>query len=48
MIFCDQLAAELVSIAGVHMVSEQFDERLINRRVRIHCLGEKLWIGPLP
>ena len=34
MIFCDQLEAELLSIAGVHLVNEEIDPRLLRRRVR--------------
>lgn len=48
MIFCDQLAAELLSIAGVYLVSEDINQGLLNRRVRVHCDGEKLVLSPLP
>ncbi len=48
MIFCDQLHAELLSIAGVYLVNEDIDQRLLNRRVRVHCDGEKLVLNPLP
>ncbi len=48
MIFCDQLNAELLSIAGVYLVNEDIDQRLLNRRVRVHCDGEKLVLTPLP
>jgi septum site-determining protein MinC len=48
MIFCDQLDAELLSIAGVYMVNEAIDQRLINRRVRITTDGERLVLAPLP
>ncbi len=48
MIFCDQLAAELLSIAGVYLVNEDIDPGLLNRRVRVHCDGEKLVLSPLP
>jgi septum site-determining protein MinC len=48
MIFCDQLDAELLSIAGVYMVNENIDQRLINRRVRITCAGEGLVLSPVP
>jgi septum site-determining protein MinC len=48
MIFCDQLDAELLSIAGVYMVNEAIDQRLINRRVRITTDGERLMLAPLP
>jgi septum site-determining protein MinC len=48
MIFCDQLEAELLSIAGVYMVNEAIDPRLINRRVRVGCDGERLVLAPVP
>ena len=48
MIFCDQLEAELVSIAGVYLVSEDVDPRLRGKRVRVWCDGERLLIGPFP
>ena len=48
MIFCDQLDAELLSIAGVYMVNEAIDQRLINRRVRITTDGERLALAPVP
>ena len=48
MIFCDQLDAELLSIAGIHLVSEQIDERLLKKRARVACDGEKLVVAPLP
>ncbi|MCB1883220.1 MAG: septum site-determining protein MinC [Geminicoccaceae bacterium] len=44
MIFCDQLHAELVSIAGIHLVSEAIEARFIGRRVRIRCHQERLVI----
>jgi septum site-determining protein MinC len=48
MIFCDQLDAELISIAGVYLVNEAIDTRLINRRVRVVCDGERLVLSPVP
>jgi len=48
MIFCDQLEAELLSIAGVYLVSEDIDPRLRGKRVRVRCEGERLSIGPVP
>ncbi|MEZ5824704.1 MAG: septum site-determining protein MinC [Geminicoccaceae bacterium] len=48
MIFCDQLDAELVSIAGIHAVNEDIDERLLKKRVRVSCEGERLRFQPLP
>jgi septum site-determining protein MinC len=47
MIFCDQLDAELLSIAGIHMVSEQFDERVLKKRAKVACDGEKLVVTAL-
>ena len=48
MIFCDQLNAELLSIAGVYLVNEDIDQGLLSRKVRVHCDGEKLVLSPLP
>lgn len=48
MIFCDQLDAELLSIAGIHMVNEQIDERLLKKRAKVACDGERLVVAPLP
>lgn len=48
MIFCDQLAAELLSVAGVYLVNEAIDPRLMNRRVRVACSGERLVLHPVP
>jgi septum site-determining protein MinC len=48
MIFCDQLDAELLSIAGIHMVNEQIDERLLKKRAKVACDGERLVLAPLP
>lgn len=48
MIFCDQLDAELLSIAGVYMVNEAIDQRLVNRRARVTCDGERLLLAPMP
>ena len=44
MIFCDQLHAELVSIAGIHLVNEAIEPRFIGKRVRIRCQAERLVI----
>ena len=35
MIFCDQLEAELLSIAGVHLVAEEIDPKHQRRRARV-------------
>ncbi|MDX6751792.1 septum site-determining protein MinC [Geminicoccaceae bacterium 1502E] len=47
LIFCDQLNAELLSIAGIYLVNEDIDPSFLNRRVRIRCDGERLLIEPL-
>ncbi|HET6467070.1 MAG TPA: septum site-determining protein MinC [Geminicoccaceae bacterium] len=48
MIFCDQLHAELLSIAGVYMVNEELDPQVLGRRARIACRGERLFVTPVP
>ncbi|MCS6781243.1 MAG: septum site-determining protein MinC, partial [Geminicoccaceae bacterium] len=48
MIFCDQLEAELLSIAGVYLVAEDIDARLVGRRVRVWSDGERLVMAPVP
>jgi len=48
MIFCEQLHAELLSIAGIHQVSEELDARLLGKRVRASLAAERLKIEPLP
>ena len=48
MIFCEQLHAELLSIAGIHQVSEEIDTRLLGKRVRATLAGEGLKLEPLP
>lgn len=48
MIFCDQLEAELLSIAGVYLVAEDIDPRLVGRRVRVWSDGERLVMAPVP
>ena len=47
LIFCDQLEAELLSIAGVHLVSEGIDPRHQRRRARVELEGERLVIHVL-
>ena len=42
MIFCDQLNAELLSIAGVHLVNEEIDPGLLGRRVRVRLERDRL------
>lgn len=46
-IFCQKLEAELVSIAGVYLVSEQIDRAAQSRPVQIRLDGERLLIEPL-
>lgn len=48
MIFCAQLDAELVSIAGIHLVNEQIDEQFLKKRAKVACDGEKLVVAALP
>jgi septum site-determining protein MinC len=48
LIFCEQLHAELVSVAGIHLVNEELDARLLGKRVRAALVGEKLEVRPLP
>jgi septum site-determining protein MinC len=47
LIFCDQLEAELLSIAGVHLVSEGIDPKHQRRRARVALEGERLVIHAL-
>jgi septum site-determining protein MinC len=44
MIFCDALHAELLSIAGVYLVSEALDRDALGRRARVSCAGERLYV----
>ncbi len=46
MIFCDRLEAELVSIAGVYLVAEEFEPAVSGARVHIRRRGEALVITP--
>ncbi len=48
MIFCDRLNAQLISIAGIHLVNDEIDAELIDQRVQIRCDGERLHLTPLP
>ena len=48
MIFVDQLDAELLSIAGIHLVNEEIDARLMGKRVRASLAGERLELKPMP
>jgi septum site-determining protein MinC len=47
LIFCDQLEAELLSVAGVHLVAEGIDSRFQRKRVRVELDGERLVIHTL-
>lgn len=47
MIFCEQLHAELLSIAGVYLVAEEVDRACIGRRVRVTCAHERLFVTPV-
>ena len=47
LIFCDQLEAELLSIAGVHVVSEAIDPKHQRRRARVALEGDRLVIHAL-
>lgn len=46
-IFCRELRAELVSIAGRYRISENLDERYIGKSVRIGLAGDRLDFEPL-
>lgn len=46
MIFCDQLEAQLLSIAGIHIVAEELDPGLVGRRVRIRLEQDRLVVQP--
>jgi septum site-determining protein MinC len=48
LIFCDQLEAELLSVAGVHLVAEAIDEKHLRRRARVALEHERLVIHTLP
>lgn len=46
-IFCQSFRADLVSIAGIYSVSEQFDETLFGKPVQVSLHGDKLHIDRL-
>jgi septum site-determining protein MinC len=48
LIFCDQLEAELLSVAGVHLVAEAIDPQHLRRRARVALEHERLVIHTLP
>jgi septum site-determining protein MinC len=47
-IFCHDLKAQLVSIAGRYVVNEEIETRFIGRRVQIRCLDDAIVMEPLP
>ncbi len=46
-IFCQSLNAELISVAGHWLVSDDIDERMLGRAVQIYLKGGGLVIEPL-
>jgi septum site-determining protein MinC len=46
-IFCQQLRAELVAVAGIYMVNEQFPDSLRGHPVHIQLQTERIRITPL-
>jgi septum site-determining protein MinC len=46
-IFCQSLEAELVSIAGLYLVSEDMGKDVLGRRVQVHVRDGDLRIDPL-
>jgi septum site-determining protein MinC len=46
-IFCQKLEAELVSIAGIHLVSEDFPAHLRSKAVQIRLHGGRLHLTAL-
>ena len=42
MIFCEQLNAELLSIAGVYLVADELDRDTVGRRARVSSSGDRL------
>jgi len=46
-IFCQKLDADLVSIAGIYMVSDQLNPALIGQAVQIRLDGDRLVFEPL-
>ena len=47
-IFCQSLEAQLVSVAGSYLVSDEIDETFHKRRVQVRCHQRSLVIEPLP
>ncbi len=46
-IFCQDLQAELVSVAGNYRISENLDDSVRGKAVQIYLQGESLIIEPL-
>lgn len=46
-IFCSQLSAELVSVAGCYKISEDINAKLAGRAAHVYLDGERLEIAPL-
>lgn len=46
-IFCQQLHAELISIAGSYLVSERLPEPVLGRAVQVRLEGDSLRVEPL-
>jgi septum site-determining protein MinC len=47
-IFCHSLEAQLVSIAGIYVVNEEIDARILKQRVQIRCVNDALEMERLP
>ena len=47
-IFCHDMRAQLISIAGIYLVNEEIDERFMGQRVQIRCMNETIVMEPLP
>jgi septum site-determining protein MinC len=48
LIFCDQLEAELLSVAGVHLVNEEIEPAKLRKRACVALEHERLVIHTLP
>ena len=48
LIFCDQLEAELLSVAGVHLVNEEIPAAQLRKRAQVALEHERLVIHTLP
>ncbi|MCI5209504.1 MAG: septum site-determining protein MinC, partial [Candidatus Electrothrix sp. ATG2] len=46
-IFCQQLEAELVAVAGIYLVNEKFPDSLRAQPVHIRLQGERIRLSPL-